>query len=89
MKIVAWTNFGKTDVTWTNVGWIDIAWTNVAWTNGTGSLVNSQGLFHKLEMASTVLSLGVGGEKSKLMLTQSNCAGAGTELVKFSLCPSD
>ena len=31
-------------------------------------------------MSSTVLSLGVGGEKLKLMLTQSSCAGAGTEL---------
>ena len=47
---------------------------------GPGPLVNSQGWFHKLEMSSTVLSLGgVGGEKLKLMLTQSSCAGAGTE----------
>ena len=33
-----------------------VTWTNVAWSNGTGSLVNSQGWFHKLEMSSTVLS---------------------------------
>ena len=39
---------------------------------GPGPLVNSQGWFHKLEMSSTVLSLGVGGEKLKLMLTQSS-----------------
>ena len=38
----------------------------------TGPLVNGQGWFHKLEMSSTVLSLGVGGEKLKLMLTQSS-----------------
>ena len=50
------TNVAQTDVAWTNV-----AWTNVAWSNGTGPLVNSQGWFHKLEMSSTVLSLGVGG----------------------------
>ena len=61
------TNVARTDVEWTNV-----AWANVAWTNGTGPLVNSQGWFHKLEMASTVLSLGVVGwgvfwEKSKLI----------------------
>ena len=70
----------------TNVAWTDVAWTNVAWSNGTGPLVNSQGWFHKLEMSSTVLSLGVGGgvggEKLILMLTQSSCAGAGTELGK-------
>ena len=58
---------------------------------GPGALVNSQGWFHKLEMSSTVLSLGVwggggvGGEKLKLMLTQSSCAGAGTELGKMHL----
>jgi len=68
------------DVAWTDVAWTDVAWTNVAWSNGIGSLVNSQGWFHKLEMSSMVLSLGVGGEKLKLMLTQSSCAGAGTEL---------
>ena len=42
---------------------------------GPGPLVNSQGWFHKLEMSSMVLSLegvGVGGEKLKLMLTQSS-----------------
>ena len=41
---------------------------------GTGPLVNSQGWFYKLEMSSTVLSLGVGGggEQLKLMLTQSS-----------------
>ena len=50
---VAWTNVAQTDVAWTNV-----AWTNVSWSNGTGPLVNSQGWFHKLEMSSTVLSLG-------------------------------
>ena len=50
---VAWTNIAKTDVAWTNV-----AWTNATWSNGTGPLVNSQGWFHKLEMSSTVLSLG-------------------------------
>ena len=30
--------------------------------HGTGPIVNSQGWFHKLEMSSTVLSLGFGGE---------------------------
>ena len=41
---------------------------------GPGPLVNSQGWFHKREMSSMVLSLGVGvgGEKLKLMLTQSS-----------------
>ena len=84
---VVWKNVAQTDVAWTNVAWTnvaraDVAWTNVAWSNGTGPLFNSQGWFHKLEMCSTVLSLGgwVGGEKLKLMLTQSSCAGAGTEL---------
>ena len=41
---------------------------------GTGPLVNRT-WFYKLEMSSTVLSLGgvgVGGEKLKLMLTQSS-----------------
>ena len=59
--------------------------TNVAWRNVTGPLVNIQGWFQKLAMASTLLSLGggeVGGEKLKLMLTQSSCAGTGTELGK-------
>ena len=57
-KICHWTN-----VAWTNVARTDVAWTNVAWSNGTGPLVNSQGWFHKLEMSSTVLSLGgLGGE---------------------------
>ena len=68
-----------TNPAWTNVARTDVEWTNVAWSNGTEPLVNSQGWFHKLEMSSTVLSLGVGGEL-KLMLTQSSCAGAGTEL---------
>ena len=64
-------NVAQTDVAWTNV-----AWTNVAWSNGTGPLVNSQGWFHKLEMSSTVLSLGgLGGEKLKLMLSQPSTAG--------------
>ena len=54
---VAWTNVAQTDGTWTYV-----AWTNVAWSNGTGPLVNSQGWFHKLEMTSTVLSLGGWGK---------------------------
>ena len=74
MTNVAWTNVAQTDVTWTNV-----AWTNVAWSNGTEPLVNSQGWFHKLEMSSTVLSLGgwVGGEKLKLMLFQPSIAGNG------------
>ena len=44
---------------------------------GTGPLVNSQGWFYKLEMSSTVLSLGVGGEKLKLMLSQPSTAGTG------------
>ena len=52
------TNFAWRNVGWTAVAWIDVAWTNVAWSHGTGSLVNSQGWFHKLEMSSTVLSLG-------------------------------
>ena len=72
-KNVAWTDVARTDVAWTNV-----AWTNVAWSNGTGSLVNSQGWFHKLEMSSMVLSLGLAGgcgEKLKLMLTQPSPAG--------------
>ena len=48
--------------------------------HGTGILVSSRGWFLKLEMSSMVLSLGVGGEKLKLMLT-----GAGIELCKIML----
>ena len=57
----------------------NVAWTNVEWSNDTGPLVNSQGWFHKLEMSSTVLSLGggLGGEKLKLMLSQPIIAGTG------------
>ena len=40
--------------------WADVAATNIAWTNVTGPPVNSEGWFHKHEMASTVLSLGGG-----------------------------
>ena len=58
----AWTN-----VAWTYDVWTNVAWTNIGWTNVTLPLVSSQGLFHKLEMTSTVLSLGglggwVGGQ---------------------------
>ena len=55
---------------------------NFAWRNVSGPVVNSQGRSHKLEMASKVLYLVglVGGEKSKLMLSQSSLTGAGTEL---------
>ena len=64
-RYVVWKNVARTDVAWTNVTRTDVAratvaWTNVAWLNCTGPLVNSQGWFHKLEMSSTVLSLGVG-----------------------------
>ena len=60
---VAWTNVAWTIVAWTNVAWTDVAWTDVvgidiAWTNGTGPLMISQGWIHKLEMATTVLTLG-------------------------------
>ena len=58
---IVWKNVLRPDVVRTDVARIDVAWTNVAWTNGTGPLVNSQGWFHKLEMSSRVLSLGVGG----------------------------
>ena len=75
------TNVPRTNVAWSNVAWLNVAWSNVAWSNGTRPLVNSQGWLHKLEMSSTVLSLGwVSGEKLKLMLTQSSCASARTEL---------
>ena len=74
---VVWKNVARTDVAWANV-----AWTNVAWSNCTGPLVNSQGWFHKLEMSSTVLSLGGwggggGGEKLKIRLSQPSKAGTG------------
>ena len=59
---VAWTNVARTDVAWTNVARTDVVWTNVAWSNGAGPLVNSQGWFHKLEISSTVLSLGGWGK---------------------------
>ena len=76
--------FARTDVAWTNIAQTDVAWTNVAWSNGIGPLVNNQGLFHKLEMSSTVLSLGgLGGEKLKLMLSQPSTAGTGAELGKI------
>ena len=63
---VVWKNVARKDVTWTNVAqtdvaWTNVAWTNVAWSNGTGSLVNSQGWFHKLEMSSTVLKKNIPG----------------------------
>ena len=48
----------KINVAWTIVAWTNVAWTIVAWINGIEPLVNSQGWFHKLEMSSTVLSLG-------------------------------
>ena len=66
MTNVVWKNFARKDVAWTNVAQTDVAWTNVAWSNGTGPLVNSQGWFHKLEMSTTVLSLGVGGGWGKV-----------------------
>ena len=45
---------------------------------GTGQLVNSQGWFHKLEMSSTVLSLGGRGVgEMKIMLSQPSTAGTG------------
>ena len=55
-----------TYVSWINVAWTDADWINVAWTNVTGPLVKSQGWFHKLEMSSTVLSLGGGGGWGKV-----------------------
>ena len=66
MTNVVWKNIAWTDIAWTNVArtdvaWANVAWTYVAWSNCTRPLVNSQGWFHKLEMSSTVLSLGVGG----------------------------
>ena len=72
---VAWTNVARTDVEWTNV-----AWANVAWTNGSGPLVNSQGWFHKLEMDSTVISLGVGEGNVEINAN----SGAGSELGNIS-----
>ena len=69
---VVWKNVARTDIAWTNIARTDIAWANVAWTivgmlNCTGTLLNSQGWLHKLEMYSTILSLGGeewGGGKS-------------------------
>ena len=74
---VAWTNVARTYVAWTNV-----AWTNVAWSNVTGPLVNSQGWFHKLEISSTVLSLGgwVGGWVGKVENNAISAQKAGTGL---------
>ena len=64
---VVWKNIERTDVAWTNVArtdvaWTNVAWTNIAWSNGTGPLANSHGWLHKLEMSSTVLSLGGWGK---------------------------
>ena len=68
---VAWKNVVRTDVAWTNVArtdvaWTNDAWTNFAWSNGSGPLVNSEGWFNKLEMSSTVLSLGCGWGKVEI-----------------------
>ena len=53
-----WTNVVGKNVAQTDVAWTNVAVTNVAWSNGTGPLGNSQGWFYKLDMSSTVLSLG-------------------------------
>ena len=64
----------------------NVACTNVIWTNSTGLLVNSQGWFHKLEMASSVLSLGCGGvEINANSVVVVVAGGGGGVWTKFSV----
>ena len=62
------TNVARTDVEWTNV-----AWANVAWTDGTGALITFRDGSTNLKWPLRYFPWGdggMGGEMSKLMLTQ-------------------
>ena len=83
------TNVARTDVEWTNVAWANVAWANVAWTNGSGPHVNSQGWFHKLEMASTVLSLGGWGDGWGNVQINANSVSCATNPKSFYLYSSE
>ena len=81
MTNVAWTNVAWTNVAWADVAWTNVLWIDIAWTNGTGPLIISQGWIHKLEMATTVLSLGgLGLVKVETKAISVQQAGTGTEL---------